>query len=158
MRCARSAIKLGRRSLLADRARVALLLFPVLVTWISDVCAYAIGHLFGRRKLAPAISPGKTVEGAVVAVAGAAVAGAPLAIVLREQFVIGIQPWPGAAAGALFSVVEQLGDLSKSVVKREAGVKDSGRLFPGHGGIVDRLDSLFFTLPVAYLLFRVWLA
>lgn len=123
--------------------------FPLILTWVSDSGAYFGGRTFGRRKLIPAVSPGKTVEGAVSGVVGTVAAGVLYAWLLQRAGV----PLPllaGAAGGALVSVVAQVGDLSESLLKREAGVKDSGTLFPGHGGLFDRVDSLLFTVPVAY--------
>ena len=105
-------------------AGTALVLLPVLLTWATDIGAYMFGRTFGHKKLMPSISPGKTVEGAV--------GGLGLAIVV--------------------SVAAQTGDLAESLLKREAGIKDSSRIIPGHGGILDRFDSLLFVMPVAFLL------
>jgi phosphatidate cytidylyltransferase len=137
-----------------------LLLLPMLVTWGSDTGAYAFGRMFGRHKLIPKVSPGKTVEGAIggvitsVLVAWAYTAGvlAPAAQLGFKWHLLGI-----VAFGVAISVAAQVGDLAESLIKREAGVKDSSRILPGHGGILDRFDSLFFVLPLAYLLFGVML-
>jgi phosphatidate cytidylyltransferase len=131
----------------------ALLAFPMTLTWMGDTFAYFGGRAFGRRKLIPSVSPGKTVEGALSSVIGTTIVGA-----LYAHFVFGA--WLGVtlpvAAGALIgfivSPVAQTGDLAESLLKREAGVKDSGSLLPGHGGVLDRLDSLFFSIPVTYWL------
>jgi len=114
-------------------------LFVLLVTWATDVGAYAGGHLWGKHKLAPTISPGKTWEGAVSGILSAAFAG----LVLSKPFNF----WAGFSimAGCILGVLAQLGDLTESLLKRYAGVKDSGDLIPGHGGILDRFDSLLFT-------------
>ena len=134
-------------------AGTAVVMFPVLLTWASDIGAYAVGRLIGRRKLIPSVSPGKTVEGAL----GALVATVIVAL-LYERFVLrpvaqlAIAPWWAALFGLVVSVAAQTGDLAESLLKREAGVKDSSHLLPGHGGILDRFDSLFFVLPVSYLL------
>lgn len=129
----------------------AVVVFVVGLTWINDSCAYFAGRAWGRRKLIPRVSPGKTVVGAVAGVAGAVAFGAAYAwVVLAGWYGLAVGPLAGAAGGVLIAVVAQVGDLAESVLKREAGVKDSGRLIPGHGGILDRLDALFFTLPAAY--------
>jgi phosphatidate cytidylyltransferase len=131
----------------------ALLFFPIALTWISDSAAYFVGRAVGRRKLFPAVSPKKTVAGAVGAVFAAAVA-APLYVeyVLRPLAQLALSPAVALLFGVVTSVAGQLGDLAESLYKRQAGVKDSSGLIPGHGGILDRLDSLYFVLPVAYLL------
>lgn len=123
--------------------------FPLILTWVSDSGAYFGGRTFGRHKLIPAISPAKTMEGALTGVLSTVAAGLLYAWLLQR---VGV-PLPllaGAGGGALMSVVAQVGDLSESLLKREAGVKDSGTLFPGHGGLFDRVDSLLFTVPVAF--------
>lgn len=132
----------------------ALALAPVVLTWASDTFAYFVGRQWGTRKLIPAVSPGKTVQGAVGAVLGT------VAISIGYSFVLARFPsyqlsLPAAIAfGLIISVAAQLGDLAESLFKRDAGVKDSGTLFPGHGGALDRLDSIFFTLPLAYFFLR----
>lgn len=131
----------------------AILLFPVVLTWISDTFAYFAGRLWGKRKLIPRVSPGKTVAGALGAVIGTPLAAAGYALFLQR-----FGTWrPGLAEAALFglvlSVAAQVGDLAESLLKRDVGVKDSGKLLPGHGGALDRFDSLFFTLPLGYAFF-----
>ncbi|MEO5612492.1 MAG: phosphatidate cytidylyltransferase [Sphingomicrobium sp.] len=126
-----------------DRADhgLALLLWVFVVTWATDIGAYFVGRTLGRTKLAPTISPGKTVEGLYGGMAGAAVLGgvwAWLAGLDATLFVL----------APLFAVAAQGGDLFESWMKRRAGVKDSGSLLPGHGGVFDRLDGL---MPVAVL-------
>ena len=126
-----------------DRADhgLALLLWVFIVTWTTDIAAYFVGRAIGKRKLAPSISPGKTVEGLVGGMAGAALfAGA-------WAFATGLPPALFLHA-PLFALAAQLGDLFESKMKRRAGVKDSGDWLPGHGGILDRLDGL---VPVAIL-------
>jgi phosphatidate cytidylyltransferase len=133
-------------------AGAAVMMFPVLLTWASDIGAYAVGRLAGRRKLIAAVSPGKTVEGAfgaLVVTILAAVAYSHWA--LRPLAQLAIAPWWAAAFGLAVSIAAQIGDLFESLLKRDAGVKDSSHLLPGHGGILDRFDSLFFVLPVSYL-------
>jgi phosphatidate cytidylyltransferase len=129
----------------------ALVAFPVALTWIGDSAAYFAGRRWGRRKLIPTVSPGKTVEGAIASLVAATVVGAAFAAFLFQRWLgVPIGAFAGAAGGALISVAAQVGDLAESLVKREAGVKDSGALLPGHGGVLDRFDALLFTLPVAY--------
>lgn len=129
----------------------AIVAFPVALTWINDSCAFFVGRRLGRRKLAPAVSPGKTVEGAMGGLVGTVVVGLVYAALVLDQWLgLPFPPVLGAVAGVLISVVAQVGDLVESLLKREARVKDSGRIFPGHGGILDRFDALFFTLPVTY--------
>lgn len=136
-----------------------LLMLPMLVTWASDTGAYAVGRLMGRHKLIPKVSPGKTVEGAIGGiVASVLVAWAFGDLVLRNVAQLGFKwfPWGIIVFGVAISVAAQIGDLFESLIKREAGVKDSSRILPGHGGILDRLDSMFFVLPVSFL-FVQWL-
>jgi phosphatidate cytidylyltransferase len=134
----------------------ALLVFlPLLVTWASDIGAYFVGRAIGKHKLIPAVSPGKTVEGAIGGlVASVIVAWLVGDRMLRPAAQLGFKwaPWGLILFGVAVSAAAQIGDLAESLLKREAGVKDSSRILPGHGGILDRLDSLFFVLPVSYLL------
>lgn len=134
-------------------AGTALVGFPVVITWANDIGAYAVGRALGKRKLMPSVSPGKTVAGAVGAVVvSMAVAWAYNGMVLRPWAQLALTPWSALAIGLVLSAAAQVGDLAESLLKREAGVKDSSHLLPGHGGVLDRLDSLYFVLPVAYLL------
>ncbi|MEU6659854.1 phosphatidate cytidylyltransferase [Streptomyces sp. NPDC046821] len=120
----------------------------LLLTVVSDTGAYAIGWRFGKHKLAPRISPGKTREGLVGAVSFAMVAGA-----LCMQFLIDDGAWwQGLLLGLAVAASATLGDLGESMIKRDLGIKDMGTLLPGHGGIMDRLDSLLPTAPVVWLL------
>ncbi|MDK1344206.1 phosphatidate cytidylyltransferase [Streptomyces sp. 378] len=120
----------------------------LLLTVVSDTGAYAVGWRFGRHKLAPRISPGKTREGLLGAVSFAMVAGA-----LCTQFLIDDGAWwQGLVLGLAVAVTATLGDLGESMIKRDLGIKDMGTLLPGHGGIMDRLDSLLPTAPVVWLL------
>ncbi|MFD5571916.1 MULTISPECIES: phosphatidate cytidylyltransferase [Streptomyces] len=120
----------------------------LLLTVVSDTGAYAVGWRFGRHKLAPRISPGKTREGLLGAVAFAMVAGA-----LCMQFLIDDGTWwQGLLLGLAVAASATLGDLGESMIKRDLGIKDMGTLLPGHGGIMDRLDSLLPTAPVVWLL------
>ncbi|MFH9066265.1 phosphatidate cytidylyltransferase [Streptomyces coeruleorubidus] len=120
----------------------------LLLTVVSDTGAYAVGWRFGRHKLAPRISPGKTREGLLGAVAFAMVAGA----LCLEFLIDGGAWWQGLLLGLAVAVSATLGDLGESMIKRDLGIKDMGTLLPGHGGIMDRLDSLLPTAPVVWLL------
>jgi phosphatidate cytidylyltransferase len=124
----------------------------LLLTVVSDTGAYAVGWRFGRHKLAPRISPGKTREGLIGAVAFAMAAGA-----LSMRFLIdGGQWWQGLLLGLAVAASATLGDLGESMIKRDLGIKDMGTLLPGHGGIMDRLDSLLPTAPVVWLLLVIF--
>ena len=128
-------------------------LYFILVTKFSDVGAYCVGSLVGRHKMIPRISPGKTWEGfagAIVVSTGASIAFAHLA----GPRLAGMTTPHAAILGVLLSVAAVIGDLIESLFKREAGVKDSGRFFPGIGGILDLLDSLLFNAPLMYLYLR----
>ncbi|MBT2509653.1 phosphatidate cytidylyltransferase [Streptomyces sp. ISL-98] len=124
----------------------------LLLTVVSDTGAYAVGWRFGKTKLAPRISPGKTREGLAGAVAFAMVAGA-----LCMQFLVHDGTWwQGLLLGVAVAASATLGDLGESMIKRDLGIKDMGTLLPGHGGIMDRLDSLLPTAPVVWLLFVIF--
>ena len=139
-------------------AGTLLVALPLLLTWGTDTGAMLVGSAFGVRKLMPSVSPKKTVVGAV--------AGATVAVIIAVLFVrFALQPYakltmPTVSAivfGLGVSAAGQLGDLVESMLKRQAGVKDSSHLIPGHGGALDRVDSLLFTLPVAFVLYDVLL-
>jgi phosphatidate cytidylyltransferase len=120
-------------------------LFLLLLVWVCDSCAYYAGRRFGRRPLAPVVSPKKTWEGTVAGLVGATLFGAAAG---TWWFLPQLGPARGALAGALASSAGQVGDLVESLWKRGAGVKDSGVFLPGHGGFYDRIDSLLFAGPV----------
>lgn len=127
------------------------LMYALLLSWIGDTGAYYVGRKWGRHKLAPRISPGKSWEGAFASVATAVVAG-----VLYLHFAIPAAPWwEVTALSAAVNVAGQVGDLAESAMKRGAGVKDSGNILPGHGGFLDRVDSSLFTMPAVYLYLRI---
>jgi phosphatidate cytidylyltransferase len=136
-------------------AGTALVFFPLVVTWVGDSAAMSGGRAFGGPKMAPTISPGKTRSGGVSGLAGSALAGALWAAFVLTPMGIPLGAGAGGAIGLLLGVVGQVGDLAESLLKREAGVKDSSHLIPGHGGVLDRFDSLIFVLPVAAMLFRL---
>jgi len=134
-------------------AGTVLVMLPVFLTWATDVGAYVFGRTFGKKKLIPAVSPGKTVEGAL--------GGLGLTIVICLLYVrfilmpyaqLGLTIQGAVLFAIVVSVAAQTGDLAESLLKREAGVKDSSRIIPGHGGILDRFDSLLFVMPIAFLL------
>ena len=137
-----------------DTAGALVVIMPVVLTWASDTGAYFTGRLVGGPKLIPSVSPAKTISGAVGAIV--ATVGACAAFVhylLKPQAQLAFSPTGLIIFAVCISVTAQIGDLTESLLKREAGVKDSGTLFPGHGGVLDRLDSLFFVLPVTYVLY-----
>lgn len=120
--------------------------FIIVIAFAGDVAAFYIGRTFGRRKLAPLVSPGKTVEGIY-----GLVAGSVLGCVLYQHFVFSQVPAAHAVMmGFTGSLIGQTGDLFESTIKRSSGVKDSGAILPGHGGILDRIDCLLFIIPFVY--------
>lgn len=125
-------------------------------SWVCDTCAYFTGMLFGRHKMAPVLSPKKTIEGAVGGVAGSAIAGALFSLLLVEQEIstAGVA-WAFAAISAAGAVISQIGDLAASAIKRNHEIKDYGTCIPGHGGIMDRFDSVIFTAPVIYVMAHI---
>lgn len=143
----------GERSPLAQTALVFL---PLVVTWLCDTAAMTGGALIGGPRFAPVVSPNKTwagtVSGSVVGTATAILFG----MVALTRVGITLEWWKLAVAGFVLAGVGQVGDLAESLLKRAAGVKDSGTFFPGHGGVLDRLDSLYWVLPTAALLFTVY--
>jgi phosphatidate cytidylyltransferase len=130
---------------------VELVFLVVLATWGSDALAYAVGNIVGRHPLCPVVSPKKTIEGTVAGLAGAIIA----AFLARAWFYPDLSALHAGAIGALLGVVGLLGDLSESALKRGAGVKDTGGVIPGHGGALDRIDSLLFTTPALYYYARL---
>jgi phosphatidate cytidylyltransferase len=134
-------------------AGTLLVLLPVLLTWVTDIGAYVFGRTFGRRKLIPSVSPGKTVEGAL----GGLVSAVVICLVyvrflLMPYAQLGLTIQGAVLFAVVISVAAQTGDLAESVLKREAGIKDSSNIIPGHGGVLDRFDSLLFVLPIAFLM------
>ncbi len=121
--------------------------------WGSDTCAYFTGVLFGKHKITPRLSPKKSVEGCIGGVVGAGLLGLVYGVVLKN---LGRLPaedlWAYPLLGTCGSVVGQIGDLAASAIKRDFGIKDYGKCIPGHGGIMDRFDSVIFTAPLIYLL------
>jgi phosphatidate cytidylyltransferase len=126
-----------------------LLLFALAINWAGDTAAYYAGRAFGKHKLAPIVSPGKSWEGAAASVLGSVLFG----VVYLEYFVKNLSWWQIVILAVAGNIAGQFGDLAESAIKRGAGVKDSGSLLPGHGGMLDRVDSSLFTLPVVYALY-----
>jgi phosphatidate cytidylyltransferase len=133
-----------------------LVFFPLVVTWVCDTAAMFGGRALGGPKLAPTVSPGKTRSGSTAGVLGG-VLMAPLCGLLSFPRVgLDIPVGQLLAISAVLSVVGQVGDLAESLFKREAGVKDSSHLIPGHGGVLDRFDSLYFVIPTAAAMYRAF--
>ncbi len=124
-----------------------------LCSWGCDTCAYCVGVLFGKHKMSPVLSPKKSVEGAVGGLAGTFLLTALYAAVFRSRMGIGMQQvFILAAISVAGGMISMVGDLAASGIKRSYGIKDYGKLIPGHGGILDRFDSVIFTAPVIYYL------
>ncbi len=128
-------------------------ILALMVTFASDTCAYFIGSWFGRHKMAPGISPGKTWEGA----AGGLVGAVGMGIFMAWLFKLPLAVWQAASLSAVAAIFAQAGDLVESLFKRNMGAKDSGNSLPGHGGILDRVDSVVFAGLVVYY-YVIWLA
>jgi phosphatidate cytidylyltransferase len=135
------------------RGGTALVMLPILLTWATDIGAYAFGRVFGERKLFPSVSPGKTIAGAAGGIVlTVVVCGAYVQYILHPFAQLTFTPIGELFFALSVSIVAQVGDLAESLLKREAGVKDSSQVIPGHGGVLDRFDSLLFVLPVAAIL------
>lgn len=130
---------------------VHLLFFALASNWVGDSAAYYVGRSFGRHRLAPSISPNKSWEGGIASVLAVTTFG----VLYLQYFVPSLRLWFIIVLSVVGNVMGQLGDLSESAIKRGAGVKDSGHLLPGHGGILDRMDSSLFSLPTIYCLYVV---
>lgn len=129
----------------ADGAK--LVFFLLFVVWLGDTGAYYFGRTFGRHKLSPRISPKKTVEGLI----GGVAAAVATAVIIHFTFFKNFPLLHAIIAGIILSIAGVIGDLAESMWKRSASVKDSGTLLPGHGGFLDRFDSIFFTTPILYV-------
>jgi phosphatidate cytidylyltransferase len=132
--------------------RTALVLFPMVVTWLCDTAAMAAGRTFGGPRLAPVLSPHKTWAGAIGGAAAALVVAVALGLLVLHPLGWALPLPVLLAVGLAVGVLGQLGDVAESLFKREAGVKDSSTLIPGHGGVLDRLDSLYYVIPVSAVL------
>lgn len=135
---------------------VALIFLAFVGAWIPDTFAYFAGNLFGKRKLIPSISPNKTVAGAVGAVVGGVVVFFVYGLVVSFGFGYGVHYLPLLVLGLLCGVFAQFGDLSASLIKRACQAKDFGNLIPGHGGMMDRVDSLIFIAPIIYYFLQLF--
>ena len=131
-----------------------LIWFVLIASWGSDIFAYFIGRHFGKHKLT-AVSPNKTVEGAVAGVVGAILLGILFTILCNTIWGVGINYLLIGCIMAILSIVGQIGDLAASSIKRYCDIKDFSELIPGHGGMLDRIDSIIFVLPFAYILFSI---
>ena len=132
-----------------------IVLLPLLAAWGADTCALFAGMLFGKHKLAPVVSPKKTVEGAVGGVIGGAVLVLLAVLVMNALMGLDMPVWAALVLGGAGAVLGEIGDLSFSIIKRQTGIKDYGHIFPGHGGVLDRFDSVLFVAPFAESLFRI---
>ena len=122
-------------------------------SWICDTCAYIVGMLIGKHKMVPKLSPKKSIEGAVGGVVGAAIVGALYGYFIVESVITEQNvTWAFVLISAVGAVISQIGDLAASAIKRNHDIKDYGKLIPGHGGVMDRFDSVIFTAPMIYLL------
>jgi phosphatidate cytidylyltransferase len=135
----------------------SLLLFLFLIVWAGDIAALYVGRAWGKRKLAPALSPGKTWEGSIASMVGSVLVAFLLILLAAALSRHGIETlsYPGSTfrwliLGAVLNIAAQVGDLVESAIKRGAGVKDSGTLLPGHGGVLDRIDALLLAAPVLW--------
>ena len=124
------------------------LMFALVVNWIGDTGAYYVGRKFGKHRMAPHISPGKSWEGAVASAVTSLIFG----LIYLPLAITGTPLWIAGAISLVANAAGQIGDLAESALKRGAGVKDSGTMLPGHGGMLDRLDSSLFAMPVIYTL------
>jgi len=150
------AIRHGPHADAHPRGSVALVLLPLIVTWVCDTSAMAAGTLIGGPKLAPVLSPRKTWAGAVGGLVGGLVAALVYGPLVLDRVALRLDVLQLATVGVVVTVTAQVGDVAESLFKREAGVKDSSSLIPGHGGVLDRLDSLYFVMPASAALFRLF--
>jgi phosphatidate cytidylyltransferase len=132
-------------------AGAGLILFVLGVTWVGETAAFFVGRRWGRWKLAPQVSPGKTVEGALAQL----VASVAVALGVAAAAPLPLTPFHAVGVGVTLGVLGQLGDLAESFLKRSAATKDASGLLPGHGGLLDRLDSLLFNVPALYYYWKL---
>jgi phosphatidate cytidylyltransferase len=144
------AIRLLTDGPMGDENGSDLVFLLFFIVWAGDTAAYFVGRFLGRRPLAPQVSPKKTVEGAIGGVLGSILA----AFIARAWFMHRLRPIDGLVLGIVLGTVGMVGDLVESMLKRGAGVKDSARLVPGHGGLLDRVDSLLYAAPVLYYYYQ----
>ena len=133
-----------------------LVFLPLAITWICDSLAMLGGSMIGGARLAPVLSPKKTWSGAIVGALGAAIIGPLYGMLVLERVGVRIPTVALVLVGLGIGTIGQLGDIAESLFKREAGVKDSGTFFPGHGGVLDRLDSLYWGIPITVIILRAF--
>ncbi len=150
------AIRHGLHAAQRPGAYVMLTLFPLVITWVCDTAAMAVGTAVGGPKLAPVLSPRKTHAGAVGGTLGGVIAALALGKFVLNRYGWSFTPGQLLLFGLAVSIVGQTGDVAESLFKREVGLKDSSTLIPGHGGVLDRLDSLYFVIPAAAGLYRMF--
>ena len=150
------AIRHGAHAGARDWKFAWLVLFPLALTWLCDTVAMAAGSAIGGSKLAPVLSPKKTWAGAVGGLAGSLIGAFLVGDLILARFGWHFTAGQLAATGLLVGILGQVGDVAESLFKREAGVKDSSSLIPGHGGVLDRLDSLYFVIPASAGLFKLF--
>jgi len=137
-----------------DGGRLAIFI-TLLIASASDAFALYAGMLFGKHKLSPTISPKKTVEGAIGGLIGGGVVGLVMGLIIHMRFFGHVPIWQMLLLGLIGSVAGQIGDLAASIIKRSTGIKDFGKIFPGHGGMMDRADSILFVAPIVYCYFSL---
>ena len=150
------AIRHGANAGIKSWPLAALVLMPLVLTWICDTAAMAAGSIIGGRKLAPVLSPNKTWAGAIGGFTAAVLAAVALGDWIMPRLGLQLGLLQLVVVGGVVGIVAQLGDVAESLLKREAGVKDSSKLIPGHGGVLDRLDSLYFVIPASAGLFKLF--
>lgn len=127
-------------------------------SWICDTCAYIVGMLFGKHKMVPRLSPKKSIEGAIGGIVGAGIVGGLYGYFVVEPVIVEQNiTWAFILISMIGAVISQVGDLAASAIKRNHEIKDYGKLIPGHGGVMDRFDSVIFTAPMVYLLVLILL-
>ncbi len=131
------------------------ILFTLMVASMTDTSALFAGMLFGKHKLSPTISPKKTIEGAIGGFVGGGIVGLAMGLLIHSRYYFHVPVWQMVLLGLLGSVAGEIGDLAASIVKRSTGIKDFGKLFPGHGGMMDRMDSILFVAPIVYCYFSI---
>ncbi len=147
------AVLLGCLYMIRIRDRgIVEILMVFISSWVCDTCAYLAGRTFGKHKLAPILSPKKSIEGSVGGVLGAVIVGMILACIAKGNMAV------YAAVCGVGAVISQVGDLFASGIKRNRGIKDYGNLIPGHGGILDRFDSVIITAPVVFIMVDLFIA
>lgn len=144
-----------RVRMLTDGIYIVWLIF--ISAWGSDTCAYCVGKLIGKHKLPSKLSPNKSIEGCIGGIVGAALIGFLYGSIFEKNFSLLVNPpFVLAFMGGTGSIIAQVGDLAASAIKRNHNIKDYGHLIPGHGGILDRFDSIIFTAPFVYMLAKLF--